>query len=430
MFKHLVVLLLFVQISYSQYAQKDAFKLCVALQSSNFLSNIEANKAIQKIMNVIGISQPPVLQACDNINNAVAITYRGERYILFDPIFMQVLSENGNEYWNNMFILAHELGHHINGHPVDVALRGNFDNKSLSERREQELEADEFAGFVLAKLGASFTQASEIFENLPEIPNENTSTHPSYSSRIEAIKKGFERDNPSFSETSKLKYQVYLDNEDTSSNEWDYSIQKPKENKLKDLINPFDRKKIINDSSIPDDEKVSWIYARYFDENSELADGSTRLVIKQQYFEEIGLNEKKAWLLNTNLEKEILKLFPEELHERVKIALTYRTHYVDYVFDDGYEGTFRTNVNTNSLWQIWSSSKNKRDKDLFFEKLKTQNQLFLKFKSIDKSFLLTDIKLFNYLDDNNLLLKDSDYEKLFKTYQIDLKGSKEALEFK
>ena len=440
MLKRIVVLLLFVQISYSQYAQKDAFKLCVALQSNNFLSNVEANKAIQKIMNVIGISQPPILQACDNINNAVAITYRGERYILYDPIFMQVLSENGNKYWNNMFILAHELGHHINGHPVDMALMGDFNIKSLEERREQELEADEFAGFVLAKLGASFKQASEIFQNLPEIPNENTSTHPSNSRRIEAIKKGFQRDNSSFSEPSNLKYKIVLQSEDEFYNEWDYSIQKPKENKLKNLTNPFERKKIIDDAKIPDEEKVSWVYAKIFDENSKLIESSSRLVIKQMYWENFAYegDEFKLtyfYLFDTNIEKEILKLFPEELHDRLKIALSKRQHKIDFVFDDGYSGSFVNGtpilgidgVNSQQLFLIHLDGIGKGE---FIEKLKTENQLFLKFKSIDKSFLNTDFKLYKYLKDNNLLLEDSDYEKFFKTYQIDLKDSFKALEYK
>ena len=44
-----------------------------------------------------------------------------------------------------MWVLAHEIGHHINGHVLAPDL-------SIEDRRWEELEADKFAGFVLSKL--------------------------------------------------------------------------------------------------------------------------------------------------------------------------------------------------------------------------------------------------------------------------------------
>lgn len=169
-----------------------ALKLCVAIQSNNFTTNAEAEDAVNKILSVIGTSQKPVLQSCSNINNAVAAVYKGQRYILYDTDFMNSLTEGTNKYWSNMFILAHEVGHHINGHSLDIILYANdvIDPKSLEEKRRQELEADEFAGFVLAKLGASLSQTSDVISNLPRIFNENTSTHPTKEKRIASIKKG------------------------------------------------------------------------------------------------------------------------------------------------------------------------------------------------------------------------------------------------
>lgn len=179
----------------SAYSQtSDALKLCVALQN-NFTSNTEANNAVDKILSVIGTSQKPILQPCSNINNAVAASYKGQRYILYDKDFMESLTVGRNKYWSNMFILAHEVGHHINGHSLDIILYQNdvINPKSLSTRRSQELEADEFAGFVLAKLGATFNQTSKVLLNLPKISNDYDSTHPSRDKRIRAVKNGWER---------------------------------------------------------------------------------------------------------------------------------------------------------------------------------------------------------------------------------------------
>ena len=195
--KKLILLLLFIPlVSFGQKSNDtDALKLCVALQTSNFTTDSEAEDAVNKILSVIGASQKPVLQPCSNINNAVAAVYKGQRYILYDRDFMNSLTAGSNKYWSNMFILAHELGHHINGHSLDIILYANdiIDPKSLEEKRKQELEADEFAGFVLAKLGASLSQTSKILSNIPRISNENSSTHPSKDKRIASVRIGFKK---------------------------------------------------------------------------------------------------------------------------------------------------------------------------------------------------------------------------------------------
>tara|TARA_B110000037_G_scaffold215547_1_gene273103 strand:- start:497 stop:1462 length:966 start_codon:yes stop_codon:yes gene_type:complete len=94
-----------------------------------------------------------------------------------------------------MFILAHEVGHHINGHSLDIVLYASdiIDPKSLEERRKQELEADEFAGFVMAKLGATLKQTSLVMRDIPSISNENDSTHPSKEKRISSVRVGFKK---------------------------------------------------------------------------------------------------------------------------------------------------------------------------------------------------------------------------------------------
>ena len=173
----------------------DALKLCALLQSNSFSSDAGAEDAVNKILSVIGTSEKPVLQACSNINNAVAVAYKGQRYILYDREFMTSLSKGVNKYWTNMFILAHEIGHHINGHSLDLLLYTNevVNPKSLEDKRKQELQADEFAGFVLGRLGSTINQMERILSNIPPISDEKYSTHPSTSKRILAVRKGFNK---------------------------------------------------------------------------------------------------------------------------------------------------------------------------------------------------------------------------------------------
>ncbi|MDA8571501.1 M48 family metalloprotease, partial [Schleiferiaceae bacterium] len=165
-----------------------AISICNALQGRSFASERVANSALDDILNVIGASKRFVLQECSNINNAVALTMNGVRYIMYDPDFMTSLSYGSN--WGKKFILAHEVGHHINGHTVDVLATNSSNQISLETSRIQELEADEFAGFVLGRLGASLSEALSGVQSLSN-EDDTYSTHPKRSKRIAAVKKGF-----------------------------------------------------------------------------------------------------------------------------------------------------------------------------------------------------------------------------------------------
>ena len=171
----------------------EALELCTTLQSNSFSSDLDADNALDRILSVVGLSKNFVLSPCSNINNAVAVSYKGVRYILYDPEFMSMLSSNTSN-WTNLFILAHEVGHHVNGHSLDLVLYAGdiVDAPELEMKRQQELEADEFAGFVLAKLGASLTQTTSSVSRLSN-EDDKYSTHPKRDKRVSSIRKGFSK---------------------------------------------------------------------------------------------------------------------------------------------------------------------------------------------------------------------------------------------
>jgi tetratricopeptide (TPR) repeat protein len=211
--KKLLYLLLFV--SYSSYSQDygnnaDALKLCSALQTNNFGTDVEAENALDKILNVIGASKRFVLQPCDNINNAVATSYKGIRYILYDKDFLNSLNYGNN--WGNLFILAHEVGHHINGHSLDLVLyiSETVEAKTLEQRRQQEIEADEFAGFVLAKLGGPLSSAEQSISSISSNKDDTYSTHPSKGKRFAAVKRGFNKGNYKIESTKEGLAEEYF----------------------------------------------------------------------------------------------------------------------------------------------------------------------------------------------------------------------------
>ncbi|GAB3203225.1 hypothetical protein ABID22_000968 [Pontibacter aydingkolensis] len=133
---------------------------------------------VQEIINVIGLKPRFELMPAD-IDNAAAVVYNGKRYILYNERFLAAINNAVHTDWGGVSIIAHEIGHHLNGH----TLSKNGSNPA------DELEADEFSGFVLRKMGASLAEAQAAINLLSE--ERSSRTHPGRNYRLEAISKGW-----------------------------------------------------------------------------------------------------------------------------------------------------------------------------------------------------------------------------------------------
>lgn len=145
-----------------------------------FASSADAKNIINKIIDVIGL-QPSFEIRSANIPNAAAVVQSGKRYIMYNPNFISNVEKAAGDKWASIGILAHEIGHHLNGHTIT----GNGSRPSI------ELEADEFSGFVLRKMGASLQQAQLAMK---VAANQRTSaTHPGKSDRLNYIAYGWNK---------------------------------------------------------------------------------------------------------------------------------------------------------------------------------------------------------------------------------------------
>ncbi|WP_439883400.1 membrane-binding protein [Pontibacter sp. MBLB2868] len=133
---------------------------------------------VQEIINVIGLKPRFELRAA-NIDNAAAVVYNGKRYILYNEQFLAEINNAVHTDWAGVSIIAHEIGHHLNGHTLSGRGSNPYD----------ELEADEFSGFVLRKMGASMADAQAAINLLSE--ERTSSTHPGRNYRLEAVSKGW-----------------------------------------------------------------------------------------------------------------------------------------------------------------------------------------------------------------------------------------------
>jgi len=144
-----------------------------------FSSSQEADNIIERILSNVGLKKNFQINAA-NVPNAAAVINGSTRYILYSQSFIGQVNSMTNSRWASISILAHEIGHHLNGHTLE----------STGSRPSIELEADEFSGFVLAKMGATLGEA-QLAMNTIASENSASSTHPVKSARLEAIAVGW-----------------------------------------------------------------------------------------------------------------------------------------------------------------------------------------------------------------------------------------------
>lgn len=148
-----------------------------------FNPEIEAEHAVEKIMKLVGLPSNFTIKRA-NVENAVATLIKKDsgafdRFILYDPIFMSsVKLSTGNDF-SQWSILAHEIGHHLSGHTLTA----------VGDSHKQELEADEFSGFVMYKMGANLPQAQSAINKF--CSDEGSLSHPTKKYRLVAVETGW-----------------------------------------------------------------------------------------------------------------------------------------------------------------------------------------------------------------------------------------------
>ncbi|HEV8079577.1 MAG TPA: hypothetical protein VGP43_02620 [Chitinophagaceae bacterium] len=151
-------------------------------KAAGFTSVSEAKTMIADIIEVIGLKQNFEVLAA-GVDNAAAVVYQSKRYILYNPDFINRLDAAAGNKWASISILAHEIGHHLNGHTLEY----------IGSRPEKELEADEFSGFVLRRMGATLAEAQGAMKVAANY--KRSLTHPGQTERLTAIAGGWNRAN-------------------------------------------------------------------------------------------------------------------------------------------------------------------------------------------------------------------------------------------
>ena len=145
-----------------------------------FSSDSEAVDVITRIVDASGLVQNFQIRAA-GVPNAAAVIRDETRFILYNQHFMRDTRRSTNSDWAPISIMAHEVGHHLNGHTLD----------NLGSRPAIELEADYYSGFILQRLGATLDEARVAMQTLGS--DVGSDTHPARHDRLAAIDNGWIR---------------------------------------------------------------------------------------------------------------------------------------------------------------------------------------------------------------------------------------------
>ena len=152
-----------------------------------------SSHAVQEVQLVAGATGTPVWEIYQGgVPNASATVLQRQIMTPMGPSVQQVpvivyntafMNNAINAYgrWAGIGIIAHECGHHVN---MDVSVYGSF-----SHPWSKELRADAFAGYALAKLGASLQEAQQFQRTIYSAWG--SPTHPDSPRRLAAVHQGW-----------------------------------------------------------------------------------------------------------------------------------------------------------------------------------------------------------------------------------------------
>ncbi len=145
---------------------------------------------IEDILNVLGFDRNFEVMECpeSKVFRAIKFPHIPSPYIIYDARMLhnyhysyEYHRDKDKQFISNTLTLAHEIGHIVNLHIID----------GFQTNHQLEIEADEFAGAIVYKLGINLYDAIESYEKNQMIREQQTEQHPGRNTRIEALKNGF-----------------------------------------------------------------------------------------------------------------------------------------------------------------------------------------------------------------------------------------------
>lgn len=202
----------------------------------SFNSDEEAFSRVKQICEAMDIAGNFMVAECGKVDNCKAVLNSSGSYIFYNNNYLHKIkglnftessfSSTKSDDWDVLFILAHEIGHHVLQHLA------NFQQLSrIMPLVDMELEADKFAGACLFRMGATLEQAQHVMYD-PSVSEKASLNHPARKDRLEAIAIGYNK--------AKAKSQGVAV-QPTSTEKVSDAITKLSEGKVEEAVSELER---------------------------------------------------------------------------------------------------------------------------------------------------------------------------------------------
>ena len=158
----------------------------------SFSSDEEVMNLVGQILDYAGVSNRSYeVKGCSNASGCFATVIKDQQYIVYQPDYLKSVKKHGftstslpkeSKDWQALTILAHEVGHLINGH--------FYNSRPDVKAWDKELQADVFAGRILYQMNSTLEQAQDVYFT-SIVPEQGSMSHPPRKQRLEAIAKGY-----------------------------------------------------------------------------------------------------------------------------------------------------------------------------------------------------------------------------------------------
>jgi hypothetical protein len=144
------------------------------IETQRLIDDVARHTALRINVHTIPVTNPINVQICPSDG--------GRNFIVYSPAWVQRMYDETQNKWALYAVIAHEVGHYVLNH----------DRTSVGSEPLLELAADEYAGEILAKMGASPADAQAAYRS-SVMGSVVSHTHPPIAQRLVAVERGWRR---------------------------------------------------------------------------------------------------------------------------------------------------------------------------------------------------------------------------------------------
>jgi hypothetical protein len=143
-----------------------------------------AKVTIQDLLKPLALKAKFTLRQCSEIQNFASFKESNQKFIVYNQSLIDSIADPANRKWDKLAAFLHELAHHLNDDIEDTSAQNSL---------QDELNADEFAGTHLARLGANLSQAQHALTIIlnPPCNQDADASHPCLEKRLVAVAQGW-----------------------------------------------------------------------------------------------------------------------------------------------------------------------------------------------------------------------------------------------